>query len=117
MAGKFFYIKKTFLGVFIFLTVLNVVKYEMYMLLNPACVQKNISEEACLSHIHYRPHVYKAKGSDPLKEIGKVLDLITHFPEPFFSYEPLNSSNSLTIETPSLFPDINSGQYNLHLRI
>lgn len=115
--GKIFYIKNAFLGVFVFLTVLNVVKYEMYMLLNPTCVQKNISEDACISHIHYRPHVHKANGSDPLKEIGKILDLITLFPESFYNCEPLNISNGLTIDTPSLFPDIDSGQYNLHLRI
>lgn len=117
MVIEFFgWIKKIVFGLFIFLVVLNVVKFEVYMLLNPSVLLEQTSEDTLFSSINYKLTVCKAKGLNPLKEIGKVLHLITLCPV----YDIKTSSDTDLLTATYHFPldpNPDSGQMNTHLRI
>jgi len=72
----------------------------MYLLLNPTLIQEQTSEKTLLSSVDYKLSVCKAKGSNPLKEIGKILDAFHLCP--VMSYE-VDKYHDLTIAF-SIFP-------------
>ncbi len=108
--------KKMLLGVLIVLTVSNVVKFELYILLNPSFLIEKISGNTLLSAIDYRLTVCKSKGLNPLKEINKILYSINFCPVCDNVPGSNNDYQTITCFLP-LEPNPDSGQMNIHLRI
>jgi hypothetical protein len=106
--------KKVLYGVLIFLNVFNVIKYEIYMLLNPSVLMEQTSEDTPVSAVDYNS--CKAKGTNPLKEIGKVLHSINLCPVFYFEAR-LDNNLEIAIYHFPLDPNPDSGQLNIHLRI
>jgi hypothetical protein len=108
--------KKILFGVLIFLTVLNVVRFEIHMLLNPSLLIEKTSEDTLLSAIDYKLIEFKAKGLSSLKEIRKILLSISFCP--IFAFETRSDKEHQTITYLfPLDPNPDSGQMYIHLRI
>ncbi|NLG19641.1 MAG: hypothetical protein GX556_20160 [Fibrobacter sp.] len=95
------YLKSILFGTLTFLTVYNAVKYEIYLLLNPTLIKEQTSENTLISSVDYKLSVCKAKGSNSLKEIGKILDAFNLCP--IMSYE-VDKHHDLTINNFSILP-------------
>ena len=62
-------------GTVLFLTAFNIIKFELYAYLNPSFAQQ-YCESLCISSVHSRPTVCKAKPVNIILKIQKVFDSI-----------------------------------------
>ena len=86
MSGKILYsLKSGIFAFFFFLTVLNVVKFDLYLVLNPHYLDKYVLEENCISYPDIKVSVCKADKPTSLNELHTFLSSIRLFGSgPFF---------------------------------
>jgi hypothetical protein len=108
--------KKILLIVLIFLTLLNIVKFEIYTILNPSLLLEQTSTDTLLSAIDINLTMCKARGLNSTKEIGKLLYSINLCP-----FLNIKTGSNTDLQTATnhfpLDPNPDSGQMNIHLRI